>query len=325
MSNQESENARSPEAWEDYWQGAKSADAFAQGGAAHPGFDAFWTDALTEFAAARPQPRVLDIGTGSGAILDVLSKVDGIAMHEVTALDIAPSAIDGIATRHAEVNGVVSNAADMPFEDARFDLVVSQFGVEYARDAGIAEAARVLAPGGQLIAVLHFQMGALHQPSQIARRALEKLAASRFLDLAYAYFEAGFAAVRGGDRSAYEKAGKTFNPAIQALDGILSEYGSNVADGTLNYLYTTIETMHKRIQYFDADESLAWLRSARDEVARFRQRLDEMDVAACDPDGARAFCAALAAQDCNPGQPQPLMFASEPLPYGWAVQAEKRG
>ena len=279
-----------------------------------------------DFLRAHPNPRVLDVATGSGAILDVLAKADGVDMHRVTAIDISPAAIDGIGMRHPDVTRVVADAASTAQDDGSFDLVVSQFGIEYAGVDAAAETARLLAPGGHLIAVLHMTMGALHQPARKAHAALQKLAASRFRRARPRLLRGG---IRRRSRVAivrpYEAAGKAFNPAIQALDGILGEYGSNVADGMLNYLYTTVETMHKRIQYYDADESLAWLQTAATELEHFRGRLDDMDRASLDPDGVQAMSAALVAGGCSPADPEPLMFGGDPLPYGWVLQAAKAG
>lgn len=100
----------------------------------------------------RPGERVLDIGTGTGWAARLAARRGA----QVTGVDIAPGMLAaaqrlsaGIEPRPEFVQGA---AEDLPFEDARFDGIVSTYGVIFAEDpaAAIAEMARVLRPGGRL-------------------------------------------------------------------------------------------------------------------------------------------------------------------------------
>ena len=86
------------------------------------------TELLVELALERlaPQARVLDMGTGSGAIAVAIAHTRRDA--QVTALDVSPAALD-IARQNAVTNGarvrLVQSDWFAAIEGERFDMVVS--------------------------------------------------------------------------------------------------------------------------------------------------------------------------------------------------------
>ncbi|SDE20675.1 class I SAM-dependent methyltransferase [Glycomyces harbinensis] len=106
-----------------------------------------------DVAASAPQgATVLDVGTGPGILLRELSRLRP-DLH-LAGVDLAPDMVD-----HARRNlddRIELHAADvaaLPFEDDKFDLVVSTFSSHHWGDpeAGGAEIARVLREGGRLL------------------------------------------------------------------------------------------------------------------------------------------------------------------------------
>ncbi len=102
-----------------------------------------------------PAPRrILDVGCGTGYLLGRLA---ACAPHaEVLAgIDAAPAMIE--VARAAVADGrlrfVAGRAERLPWPAATFDLVVSTTSFDHWTDqrAGLAECARVLAPGGCLV------------------------------------------------------------------------------------------------------------------------------------------------------------------------------
>jgi ArsR family transcriptional regulator len=100
---------------------------------------------------------LLDIGTGTGGLLELLAercdRAIGVdASREMLALARARLSERGLAAR------CTVRQADMyrlPLPDAGFDAVTLQMVLHYAEDpaAALAEAARVLRPGGALLVV----------------------------------------------------------------------------------------------------------------------------------------------------------------------------
>ncbi|MFN3371139.1 MAG: methyltransferase domain-containing protein [Sphingomonadaceae bacterium] len=132
-------------AWGAYWAGAR-ASACLPG--APPEVEAWLAEGWRRFAAALPRgARLLDLATGAGAVLAVIGRARRDL--ELMGVDSAPLP----AGRPGLRGGI--DCADLPFSDGAFDAVTSQFGVEYADARALAEAARVLAPGGRLRFVVH--------------------------------------------------------------------------------------------------------------------------------------------------------------------------
>jgi SAM-dependent methyltransferase len=95
------------------------------------------------------QPRVLDIGCGTGFNLDELG-ARGVA--RAVGLDISADALAYCRERRLTTL-VRGDGSRLPFTDASFDLVIALDLIEHLEDdeAALKELARVLAPGGQVI------------------------------------------------------------------------------------------------------------------------------------------------------------------------------
>jgi SAM-dependent methyltransferase len=112
--------------------------------------------ALLSLIQAGPAGRLLDIGTGTGRVLELL----GPLVRQALGVDASKSMLALARARlaRAELAHCSVRLADMyrlALADASFDTVVLQMVLHYAEDpAGVvAEAARVLRPGGRLIVI----------------------------------------------------------------------------------------------------------------------------------------------------------------------------
>jgi ArsR family transcriptional regulator len=120
------------------------------------GDDAAVEQALTQ-AAGRPSVgRLLDIGTGTGRILELLAG----AADAATGVDRSPEMLRIARGKLAAAGNQKADLlqADMralPFPDAAFDTVTMHHVLHFADNpaAVLAEAARVVAPGGKLLVV----------------------------------------------------------------------------------------------------------------------------------------------------------------------------
>jgi ubiquinone/menaquinone biosynthesis C-methylase UbiE len=112
--------------------------------------------ALVEAAALTGRERVLDIGCGAGHTALAVAQ----AAAHVTAVDLTPEMLEvaaGLAAERAIANVEfrLADVAALPFADDSFDLVTSRFSAHHyaAPTRAVAEAARVLRPGGRFLLV----------------------------------------------------------------------------------------------------------------------------------------------------------------------------
>jgi SAM-dependent methyltransferase len=102
-----------------------------------------------EIAAAAPG-RVLEVGPGPGELSERMRRELGA---EVVAIDVSERMVE--LARGRGVDARVGDVQALPFPDAEFDLVVAAWMLFHVPDLdrGLAEIARVLRPGGRLVAV----------------------------------------------------------------------------------------------------------------------------------------------------------------------------
>jgi SAM-dependent methyltransferase len=94
--------------------------------------------------------RVLEVGGGPGELSERMQKELGA---EVSFLDISPRMVE--LARERGLAAEVGDVQSLPFENGIFDTVVAAWMLYHVPDLdrGLAEMARVLRPGGALIAV----------------------------------------------------------------------------------------------------------------------------------------------------------------------------
>jgi SAM-dependent methyltransferase len=109
--------------------------------------------------------RILDFGCGTGRLTDWL-RARGA---EVLGVDASPEMVEAARTRRPSGRFEVLESGRIPAEDGAFDTVLSvgvlqYFVMEASQLATISsELARVLAPGGQLVAIEQVQYGELER------------------------------------------------------------------------------------------------------------------------------------------------------------------
>lgn len=163
-------------AWTQYWKNGHT-ESLPQDRAA--GVLAALDSAWGRFFSRLPdRATLLDIATGGG---DVIRRAIALGRDfHVTGIDLADLAA---VSASLQVPGIQlignTDVSKLPFPDAIFDGVTSQFGIEYGDvTAATREAMRVLAPAGRGHFVLH------HATSSITQGVADSLAAFRsvFMD-----------------------------------------------------------------------------------------------------------------------------------------------
>lgn len=109
---------------------------------------------LADAAAARPAQAVLDVGCGTGATTHAIARRLGPSA-QCTGVDISEPMVAAARQRAgpgAHTDFLCGDAQTQPFAPARFDLLVSRFGVMFFDDpvAAFANLRRAARPGAEL-------------------------------------------------------------------------------------------------------------------------------------------------------------------------------
>lgn len=169
---EDSSTARS-QAWSDYWREGPLHSLQGSYPRNYEGeIGAFWSTVFSGLDASR---RVLDVGTGNGPLPAMLCERKLSLLPRIDAIDLASISPAWLECASAECRNAVrfhshTSVECLPFPDLAYDLVISQFGLEYANlELAIPEIARVLRSGGSLAFVAH------HADSRIAAIAAEEV------------------------------------------------------------------------------------------------------------------------------------------------------
>jgi SAM-dependent methyltransferase len=107
---------------------------------------------LVRFAEVAPGDRALDVACGTGVVAITAARMGAVA----EGLDLTPALLER-ARKSAALAGVSvgfreGDAEALPYPDASFDVVLSQFGHMFAPrpEVTVSEMLRVLQPGGRL-------------------------------------------------------------------------------------------------------------------------------------------------------------------------------
>ena len=231
--------------WDRYWRFDRIASCFDSAGSNYPAeFEAEWSGLFRELPRGAV---ILDLCTGNGAIARMAAKFskNSDKSFKITGVDRAGIDPDKFVTSDGNdpaityLGGV--SAERLPFEDASFDAVISQYGFEYTdHDKTLAEISRVLKPGGRGKLICHAAEGApaangrvevknittVTNDLDLFRLAGKAIAAAwgsekegRELSSAEKQDMKAFGAAMGGLSDALEK--EPNNPFLQAAYGLL--------------------------------------------------------------------------------------------------------
>lgn len=287
---------RRQQTWTRYWaSGAVHSCGTTYGEHYGGAIAAFWRKTFDDTPAGS---RLLDLATGSGAVPRLWRSWRTDDTWD--AIDLAstvPPWVSAAGTGlrfHAAVH-----AESLPFQAASFDLVASQYGLEYCDlTHAVPEILRVRAPAGRVALVLHHTQS---RPVSLARTELSHLdwalgpdgligACVDMLDPA-----AGASTPQGRERLARDPGAEAARLRFNAAQVVLRERAS-AGDGTdvlgeIRDMVGTLLQMAMRQSASDARSAMdSWMRALSDH----RLRLEELCTHALDGRAVQALAAQLA-------------------------------
>ena len=225
-----------------------------------------WT---LERLAWQGDERVLDVGCGPGELLCEMAR-QRQGWGALVGLDFSPGMIAKAAglARDLPVHFCVGDAQGLPFPGASFEVVLARHMLYHVPDIGqaVAEAARVLGPGGRFLSVTNSahtmaeyvalrREAAAHLPGVVE----PELVSGRFsLENASGWLEPHFQEIQ-----THVLQGKLRFPSAQPfVDYFASARAMSMLPGhseeewqaVLEYVYAKVEAIIKRQGYFDVSK-----------------------------------------------------------------------
>jgi SAM-dependent methyltransferase len=279
----------SSDAWAAYWAGADPAGGDAVRGELQARLlSGYWADIFRDAFQRRPHCRILDAACGVGVVtrmgLDVAGSIAGCTL-EVHCTDYALPAVRGIReSLGAAVCGETSaDAARLPYKNDVFDLVVSQFGLEYAGAEAFAEAARVTRGDGEFHALVHKTQGAIYAECRENLSVLQAIETSDLLgrfDAALAVFrkiDKGRASAKAGERKQMD-----FMRALESLYADIAARPQGSARAHGERLVGDVRQLLSRRAAYAPQDIDGWVAGQRRDLTAFSLRMRSMLDAAVD-------------------------------------------
>ncbi len=305
-------------AWDNWWREGQ------EGGAQDPTLRDYWQRVL-EQTLTRPV-RMLDLACGAGAVTAIANsmRLPTGATLDCTCLDASADALAIVAQRLPGVHTLQASAASTGLGDASFDFIASQFGLEYAGTGAFAEAARLLAPGGQLVLIVHYREGAIDEESRTTCEAIAQTLELGVLDAFDALLQAALALRSGaGNAEAFTAADQTLAPRVQQFATLLKDRGPAVAGGSLAQLFNDLAGLYQSLESTDLTAAREGVERASRDLKAFAQRMQAMREVALSAEEVAQIIEALGIAGLEMAQPETLKLGGRPLPAAWILRGQR--
>jgi len=281
------------QAWSAYWSsGALHSCATSFAGNYAGAIATFWRGVFADLPQAA---RMLDLATGNGALPQLaLAQVSDpeFRVHAVDLAALAPAWSAQAADRLRFHPGVALES--LPFGDGSFDLVASQYGIEYARwpDA-LREALRVCDAHGVVACVVH------HAGSALVRVGHREAGNLSLLLREDGLLSAARDAIPWAARAGAHAGGDAMSAARQAYNLAIAAIAEALEDNAVpDLLLSTRHQVHSLVAAVRngtvaPDRALAMLANFHDDLVLSHIRTSDMLASARDRDGIESMAACI--------------------------------
>lgn len=316
------ERQRGAEAWSDYWKRASSETQALENASLTTRLEQVWSRRIDQIIQTGAPEHVAELACGAAPVLRRYAgrAVSAGKTSRLTALDVSTEALDLARQALAgfQVAFVEARADATGLPAGSFDLIFSQFGLEYAGPEAFAEAGRLLAPAGRFIGIVHARDGGIHKESEANARALDAISQARILERVEALI-----AIDDPSASGARTTGEA--ELQQALAGLFDTLRAIAPCAARHFVARlgddAFVLYQRRSNYAPADRD-NWIAHQKQAVESYRFRMETMLRASLSQAGLEAIVNTWDGQGVSAAF-EPLLLGRNEEQIGWIVEAER--
>jgi len=323
---------KSKQDWGNYWQGRtadSSGEALVGVGIEHnEKLAEFWTEC---FDGLDKNSKMLDMACGAGSVLRH-AKANGF--ENLSGVDISNDAIAAMQNEFPHAAGVVRSVDATGLAGASYDLVVSQFGFEYAGSnrqvlAAAREMARLVSNNGQFIALCHIKGGGIEQEVNGHLRDIKDMTKLGFIAASKAVFVALDAAEKlptPSTKIAYEKARQALSDPRDELTKWINkgQGGGSEIHKLGQHLYSGTVDLFTRRKAFSLTDITNWLDGMQSEIDAYKGRMQSMRQSALSEKDARNILSVFKDAGFETDKPEQFFLTGDKKPAAWVLRAYRK-
>lgn len=275
--------------WDNYWQGRssqRSGNALVEVGIENNhALNAFWTDI---FRKRETSEAIIDFACGAGSVLNHAHEA---GFSDLTGVDVSQEALNVMTVKIPPAVGICSEVDKIPKSEKCYDLVVSQFGVEYAGSRknlllAFEQMQRILHPGGDIIIVAHAKDSIIYNGCKSSLDMTQMIEDSAFLTTAQRIVSIMPDAQAPETHAGLQEELVALGQAAEPIMAWLRTSDRN-RDEFARYIYYVLESSHTLISNHAAyatTESIEWFSGVQAELDAYKGRMSSMTKAALSKD-----------------------------------------
>ncbi|GAB3031450.1 class I SAM-dependent methyltransferase [Bowmanella dokdonensis] len=269
--------------WESYWQSGNRDQALIADANVQSFIDQYWVLQLQAAIHGHTIGTALELGCGAGSLAPTIKHyLHGSVVGPLTVyLDISHSALARLNTVHASAALVQADMARLPFRNDSIDLILSQFGIEYAGTQAFCDSAGLLTSNGILIALCHHQDGCLVDRAKQAQRLLTEIVSCGMLPAAHFALTTLFDCIEGRQAHArFVEADTLLSPKVQAVGLLVRQHShERLVIPWLSKFCRDFAAIYHHPQNYPRSASMVWLDNMIRELPAYLDRMQQLITA----------------------------------------------
>lgn len=314
-------------AWDSHWEKTTNTAAFEESTPLQDYLQSHWSDFLSQAITPDSDTRLIDLACGKGTLTELAlaqGRAESDRSFDIHCVDTSFNAVKDVAERLGITTAFQADCASLPYQPNSFDIVVSQFGIEYAPLHAAKEFARILKCSGRFAAVIHYKNGAIYHDCNEKLQLFENVLSLSLFEKALDAFTAGYAVIAGKiPIRAFHKADADFAPVIEQYKQLIVSTNSP-SKSLLIQILKDMGFMYENIESHSEHEVNAWLASTKLEFINFKNRMSSMVNAAMDEEQVSQLLAPFLAKGFSKVLCERLSV-NDDLPFSWFVQISNVG